>query len=386
MKVLFFLFFLIISISYSQIQGISEAEWFTGFDPGEGNGEPIKIDSGLSTISILQNSFPKGVGTLPLPRLKLGSQPIFIRVKSTGFKRKDGSWVSGKWSLPMMVNFPTNQVLKRAHARILRNGNLIELNNVAAPSDGKLDNVVESIRAIIPCEDLKAGDTLILWIQGFCDLWGGSPKKDGRPLLIPITDKTLKLCSPSDLKISKIETSPTPKVHLTWKFLCTGATGFKIERRDSHNPNWYEIYKTAKGDTSFIDDQVMIMERYSWRVSAINDNAKCNLNSDPSNEVTTRIVSVQENYINVSTTSLKINPNPITDISTISFFINYATKVNLSISNLIGERILFVLHEEQLEPGEHKIDFDSGALLDGIYFCTLQTNKETVTVMLILNR
>ena len=83
-------------------------------------------------------------------------------------------------------------------------------------------------------------------------------------------------------------------------------------------------------------------------------------------------------------------PNPFNQCTTISFFLSGQSSgyVTLEIYNLMGQRVR-TLNHRALRPGHHNISWDgksdAGAeLASGVYFCRLQSSRESRIVKLVL--
>lgn len=77
-------------------------------------------------------------------------------------------------------------------------------------------------------------------------------------------------------------------------------------------------------------------------------------------------------------------PNPVNDITTISFFISGSGNVSLRIYD-INFRLMKVLINNYFISGKYDIMFDTTACPGGIYFYRLQTDTDTITKKMIIN-
>ena len=73
--------------------------------------------------------------------------------------------------------------------------------------------------------------------------------------------------------------------------------------------------------------------------------------------------------------SFSIQPNPVCGQSTINFTLKESSDVKLAILNNLG-MILADLTYGSLLPGKHQINWDTGELPPGIYFCRLTAGKQ----------
>ena len=162
-KIILFMLLFSFSICLAQKQTIEQAEYFTGDDPGEGKGTALNLSNfGDATVNITWND---------LPKLSMG-QYVYVRVKSSGFMPNTGIYINGVWSLPMLMKYPTTATIRAAEAKIIRPGLGYPILKVAWATDGKFDNVVDSVQTIIKKDSLQIGDTLMIRLQGYCELWG----------------------------------------------------------------------------------------------------------------------------------------------------------------------------------------------------------------------
>lgn len=67
-------------------------------------------------------------------------------------------------------------------------------------------------------------------------------------------------------------------------------------------------------------------------------------------------------------------PNPFNPQTTINYHIGKKTKVELSVYNLLGQKIASLVDQSQ-DRGIYSIDFDGSALASGVYFYRLQTSS-----------
>ncbi len=89
---------------------------------------------------------------------------------------------------------------------------------------------------------------------------------------------------------------------------------------------------------------------------------------------------VNETYVNKS----KITPNPFTEKTNISFYLDNPSYTKITIYNSLGN-IIDVLDDNYLEAGNHEYTFDGSPLPSGTYFYVLQSagNVETGKLVLI---
>jgi hypothetical protein len=112
--------------------------------------------------------------------------------------------------------------------------------------------------------------------------------------------------------------------------------------------------------------------------------------TDANNCTFTASVEVQYDIsiddINFSNIRISCYPNPFQDITIINLTLSIPAKVELSVYNIIGEK-LETLISEKLPAGDHFIQFDSGNYPSGTYFCQVISGDIRLTgAMTIMNR
>jgi len=100
---------------------------------------------------------------------------------------------------------------------------------------------------------------------------------------------------------------------------------------------------------------------------------ECIVNSAPnsSQPLPTEFV-LQQNY-----------PNPFNPVTNIRFDIASASRVRISIFNLLGQRVAMVL-DQTMNPGTYAVPFDATDLSSGLYICRLIAGDFTATNKMIL--
>ncbi len=92
-------------------------------------------------------------------------------------------------------------------------------------------------------------------------------------------------------------------------------------------------------------------------------------------------VSADDNQISIAYYKLQNHPNPFNPSTTISFSIQNYSKIELSIYNIKGQKIISLINEQYLK-GEHSVvwngdDASGKKVSSGIYFYKLNVNDET---------
>lgn len=76
-------------------------------------------------------------------------------------------------------------------------------------------------------------------------------------------------------------------------------------------------------------------------------------------------------------------PNPVQDNTSISFYLPKDGKINLTVSNTLGQEVM-VLSKENFTKGMHTVQMDASSLSTGVYFYKLESNNNSVTKQLTL--
>ncbi|MDX1904124.1 MAG: T9SS type A sorting domain-containing protein [Thermonemataceae bacterium] len=87
---------------------------------------------------------------------------------------------------------------------------------------------------------------------------------------------------------------------------------------------------------------------------------------------------------NIENENFYAYPNPCVDDTSISYTLDENTKVECYISNLLGEKVMTIVHNEYQKTGEHNIKVNTQYLPKGVYFYTLETPKNKITKRLII--
>lgn len=98
--------------------------------------------------------------------------------------------------------------------------------------------------------------------------------------------------------------------------------------------------------------------------------------------------AVDESDNNQVPTSYKLNqnfPNPFNPTTTISYVLSKESHVELSIHNILGEKILTLVNEKQ-PTGEHVVLFEANNFSGGIYFYQIQAGDFISTKKMLLLR
>ncbi len=91
-----------------------------------------------------------------------------------------------------------------------------------------------------------------------------------------------------------------------------------------------------------------------------------------------------EKFIIPGTMSLSQNyPNPFNPVTAINFYIPKKAKVELSVFNLLGQKVMTLIDDE-LPGGIHAVEFDGLHLASGIYFYKLSSGDKEISKKMVL--
>lgn len=155
--------------------------------------------------------------------------------------------------------------------------------------------------------------------------------------------------------------------------------GFEIQRK-FENENWQTVgFVKGKGSTSqptgyTFTDKIEQPGLYYYRLKQVDFNGTYSF----SNVVEVEIVSVPGQYY------LAQNfPNPFNPSTQISYFVPDAGLVNLSVYNLIGQKVAELVNENQ-KAGTYTVNFNASNLSSGLYIYSLTANGKTLTKKMTL--
>lgn len=184
----------------------------------------------------------------------------------------------------------------------------------------------------------------------------------------------LILLAPTNLQSSV----DTMTVFLSWQDNSENEEGFVIERKtgDSTSSNSFIAIDTVgENITSYIDTSFNSDTIFSYRVFAYNSYGA----SDYSNIVTAVVplpTGIKENAKMPLQFNLGQNfPNPFNPTTTIEYSIARDGLVNLSIYNILGQKVVTLVNEYK-KTGNYKNTFDASRFSSGVYYYRLESNNK----------
>ena len=159
---------------------------------------------------------------------------------------------------------------------------------------------------------------------------------------------------------------------------------------------YYEVYRATNPDfndadvyladePAFFDEDVTVGQSYFYAVSAIDANGNA---SDPSNVVTTSIVSVDDLKVLPLTYGLSQNyPNPFNPTTSIEFALPEDSRVSLEIYNLLGQKVRTLVDgyvpAGYINTSWDGMDQNGKELSSGTYIYRLQTADQTFSKKMV---
>ena len=159
----------------------------------------------------------------------------------------------------------------------------------------------------------------------------------------------------------------------------TNNKGFEIQRRITNSSFESIAFINGKGTSTQVmgysySDKVNQAGTYYYRLKQVDFDGTYQY----SNEVMVNVIALPGQY------ALAQNyPNPFNPSTSIEFVLTQSGLVNLSVFNLLGEKVAELVNEVK-ESGNHTVAFDASKLSSGTYIYTLNVNSKTVTKKMTL--
>ncbi len=167
-------------------------------------------------------------------------------------------------------------------------------------------------------------------------------------------------------------------VILSWSTATeTNNSGFEIQRNSGNGFQTIGFVNgfgttTEKHNYSYADKN-LIQGNYSYRLKQIDFDGSFEF----SNEVFVDVISPSEFVLNQN------YPNPFNPSTKIKYSLAENGFVNLSVYNMLGEKVA-VLVNENMNSGEHVLNFDASSLPSGIYLAKLTSGSQVKTIKMNL--
>ncbi len=158
-------------------------------------------------------------------------------------------------------------------------------------------------------------------------------------------------------------------VNLNWTTATeTNNSGFEVERKSSKT-EWQPIGFVQGEGTSvsgtnyvFTDQHPEIGINY-YRLRQIDFDGTFNYSSTVETEFVPGVYALQQNF-----------PNPFNPTTTIRFSVPNEDHVNLTVYNLIGEKVI-TLVDEVMDQGSHTVNFNGSGLASGLYILRMTSGS-----------
>lgn len=199
----------------------------------------------------------------------------------------------------------------------------------------------------------------------------------------PSLDETL----PLPVELTSFTALPQGEfVNLTWETATeVNNYGFEIERSvvgTTHELSlqWDKVgFVEGHGNSnsvnqySFTDNTVIAGQAYSYRLKQIDFDGQFEYSSIVNVEagIPTEF-NLEQNY-----------PNPFNPTTSISFSLPKAAQVNLSVYNVLGEKVAQLINT-QMEAGKHNINFNASNLSTGTYIYRIETPEFSTSKKMML--
>ena len=123
---------------------------------------------------------------------------------------------------------------------------------------------------------------------------------------------------------------------------------------------------------------VGIVQRYGSDVVA--DREIVNANSQDLSLVPTSVSEITQNFVDVS-----VYPNPVTDNSSIEFYVRKNDNIRCDLISSYGQLIKPIFNKSFTQ-GEYRVNFDRANLSNGVYFLKFTNSQATVVKTIIISK
>lgn len=160
------------------------------------------------------------------------------------------------------------------------------------------------------------------------------------------------------------------QVMLNWETASeTNNRGFQVERKSSKGS--FDVVGFVEGNgTSLLRNSYSYTDRglesgtYIYRLKQMDFDGTYQYSDEIFVDVTTPVhFALEQNY-----------PNPFNPSTVIKFSLPLESRVELSIYNALGEKLMVLVNEVR-KSGNHEVEFNAGALSSGVYFYRLEAGE-----------
>lgn len=147
---------------------------------------------------------------------------------------------------------------------------------------------------------------------------------------------------------------------------------------------WYEIDITAlvnKWLSGEITNNGLVIIADSGTKFAEFYSKECEDEANKPNLVIEGLTGVSR--IETEVAEVSLFPNPIQQDGTVSFVLNSAQTVNISVVNILGRQVAKIC-DQDFSSGRHSVQFSCNDLTSGVYFVALQISGDIVTKKVVV--
>ena len=223
-----------------------------------------------------------------------------------------------------------------------------------------------------------------------------NPPETNNPTVIYKDDEATQVTEGS---FGSLNTTPLPvelssfsasvnsnNVSLNWKTATeVNNNGFEVERESQESQKseaggqWEKVgFVQGHGNSnspkeySFTDKNLTGGTKFVYRLKQIDNDGKYQYSKEVEVEVVPTVYEFTQNY-----------PNPFNPATEIKFNLPEASRVTLSVYNIIGQQVASLVNGIK-EAGFHSVKFDGSSLPSGTYIYRLQTNNFVQTKKMVL--
>ena len=200
---------------------------------------------------------------------------------------------------------------------------------------------------------------------------------DGNNFGITGSEGSLPSSFPLPVELSSFTASVSKNaINLKWQTATeVNNYGFEIERSLTRTlsegegfNNWEKIgfvpgngNSNSPKDYTFMDKNPAGGSKFIYRLKQIDNNGKFEYSDEVEVELVPNEFALYQNY-----------PNPFNPATNIQFSLPKAARINLSVYNLLGEKIAILLNEDK-DVGFYSVQFDASSFSSGVYIYRLTT-------------
>lgn len=160
----------------------------------------------------------------------------------------------------------------------------------------------------------------------------------------------------------------------------TTSSNYYIDEESIDSFEWILIPSEAGNITANLEECEIIWNSGFVGIVELKVNASNNCNDAQTEALEINIDNNvgQEELLNLTSSSLSITPNPITEESSISYHIKNSDYYTLRLIDLLGRTQVNYFENIELKKGEYDLPFRSNHLNTGSYILILERNKQTL--------